>query len=141
MGGGVLSGKYRAQGVEGRLNRAASNLPAKDQERADRILGAVEEIAAATGAKPSQIAIAWARARSQGRAPLIPIIGARTLAQLNENLGALAIDLTGEHMRRLNEASAIELGFPHDLIASDVLRGLGFSNRWDRIDKPATTIA
>ncbi|KUL60394.1 hypothetical protein ADL30_08470 [Streptomyces sp. NRRL S-1521] len=52
----------------------------------------------------------------------VPIIGARTIAQLEDNLGALRVDLTPSHLARLDEVSAIDLGNPHDLLASDHIR-------------------
>ncbi|WP_207946762.1 aldo/keto reductase [Actinomadura sp. 7K507] len=51
-----------------------------------------------------------------------PIIGARTIAQLEDNLGALQVDLTPSQLARLDEVSAIDLGNPHDLLASDHIR-------------------
>jgi aryl-alcohol dehydrogenase-like predicted oxidoreductase len=45
---------------------------------------------------------------------VIPIIGARTLAQLEDNLGALDVELADEQVARLDAASRIELGFPQD---------------------------
>jgi hypothetical protein len=49
-----------------------------------------------------------------------PIIGARTLSQFQENVAALEIDFTPDQIARLNTASAIALGFPYDLIMSDL---------------------
>ena len=51
-----------------------------------------------------------------------PIIGARTPEQLGDNLGALEVDFTAAQLARLDEVSAIDLGFPHDLLASDHIR-------------------
>ncbi|MBL8550332.1 MAG: aldo/keto reductase [Hyphomonadaceae bacterium] len=141
MGAGLLSGKYRAEGVEGRLNRLGNSLGAKDAERTEAILAAIDAIAAETDAKPAQIAIAWARAKSRGRAaPLIPILGSRTLDQFKENLGALAIDLSSEQVERLDAASAITLGFPHDILKTEILRTLAFSGKYDQVDKPSSTV-
>ncbi|PIM50363.1 aldo/keto reductase, partial [Roseateles chitinivorans] len=53
-----------------------------------------------------------------------PVIGARTPAQLEENLGALDIDLAEDHLARLDEASAIDLGYPHQMLASDHIRNV-----------------
>lgn len=53
-----------------------------------------------------------------------PIIGARTPAQLEDNLGALDVDFTASRLTRLDETSAIGLGVPHDLLASDFGRTL-----------------
>jgi hypothetical protein len=57
-------------------------------------------------------AIAWVSAKGA-----IPIIGPRTRAQLEDNLAAVEVSLSGDQVRRLDEVSAISLGFPHDLLA------------------------
>ena len=65
------------------------------------------------GVTPAQVAIAWVRG---GEGNVIPLVGARTAEQLDENLGALEVTLTDDQLTRLNEASAISLGFPHDML-------------------------
>src|SRR5690606_4166504 len=82
-------------------------------ERNLRIAEAVRGVAAAVGATPSQVAIAWARQRP---GVVIPILGARHTAQLEDNLGALDVRLDDAHRAALDAASAIELGFPHDFL-------------------------
>lgn len=52
------------------------------------------------------------------------LIGARTPAQLEENLGALEVDFTAPQLARLDEVGAIELGFPHDMLAGDRMRAV-----------------
>lgn len=79
------------------------------------------------------------RLRSPGcaRSPfIIPIIGARTVAQLDDNLGCLNVAQLGEHMARLEKSSAIELGFPHEFLAGDVIRTMKFAGAASRIDAP-----
>jgi hypothetical protein len=53
-----------------------------------------------------------------------PIIGARTLAQLEDNLGALEVEFTAAQLARLDEVSAIGRGIPHELLAGDFGRAL-----------------
>jgi len=48
---------------------------------------------------------------------VIPIIGARKMAQFTDNMKAAEISLTDAQMNRLDEASKIELGFPHDFLS------------------------
>jgi diketogulonate reductase-like aldo/keto reductase len=74
----------------------------------------VQAVAAELGASPSQVAIAWTRARSDA---VLPILGARNLVQFEDNLSALALELPPEAMARLDAVSAIQLGFPHDFMA------------------------
>jgi diketogulonate reductase-like aldo/keto reductase len=45
---------------------------------------------------------------------IVPILGARSHKQLQDNLGALDLELTGKDLARLDEVSRVELGFPHD---------------------------
>lgn len=47
---------------------------------------------------------------------IVPLIGARTAEQLAENLGCLEFSLSDAHMVKLDEVSAIEPGFPHDML-------------------------
>jgi diketogulonate reductase-like aldo/keto reductase len=72
-------------------------------------------VAAERGASAAQVAIAWVRAQ-QPRAVIVPIVGARSLAQLEDDLGALDVELSDDELARLDAASAIEYGFPHDFI-------------------------
>jgi aryl-alcohol dehydrogenase-like predicted oxidoreductase len=53
----------------------------------------------------------------QRRGVTAPILGARTLAHLEDNLGAAGWDLSTVHMDRLNQASAPALPYPYDLLA------------------------
>src|SRR5690606_36418082 len=80
----------------------------------------VKAVAQALGRSPAQVALAWLLQRP-GRGA-IPIVGARTLAQFEDNLGALELQLGDEELRRLDAASAVPLGFPHDFIRLPVPR-------------------
>ena len=76
----------------------------------------VKEVATELGRTPAQVGLAWTL---QNPGVTAPIIGARTPAQLEDNLGALEVDFTASQLARLDEASAIGLGIPHDLLAGD----------------------
>jgi hypothetical protein len=54
--------------------------------------------------------------------PVIPIIGARKLSQLQDNLASGDLSLSAGQLKSLDEASLIELGFPHDFFAKDLVR-------------------
>ena len=84
-------------------------------ERNLSIANEVQTIAKETGRTPSQIALNWIR-QQRDRGVIIPIIGARTEAQIKDNLACLDFELSTNHMKKLNEISNIQLGFPHDLI-------------------------
>ena len=64
---------------------------------------------------------------------MIPIIGARRISQLQDNLASLTLDLTPEQVLALNQASAIELGFPHDFYQIEMVKALVYGGMHDRI--------
>ncbi|MGW4964275.1 aldo/keto reductase [Nonomuraea sp. NPDC004186] len=109
LAGGVLSGKFTRSGAEGpsRVERATVS------ERDLAVARTVDAVADELGVSSSQVAIAWTRAH---RPWIHPILGARTLDQLTDNLAAIDLDLPGEAVTRLEEAAAIELGFPMEFI-------------------------
>ena len=126
LGGGVLSGKY------GRADLTATNADSGESnrksfnaglgmvtERTLAIADVVQEVAAEVGHTPAQVALAWTL---QNPGVTAPIIGARTPEQLVGNLGALEVDFTADQLARLDKVSAIDLGYPHDLLASDHIR-------------------
>ena len=78
-------------------------------------------VAGSIGATPSQGALAWLL-QQPGR-PL-PVIGARTLDQLKENLGCLDLTLDAAQLAQLADASAIEPGFPNRLYKNARLRNM-----------------
>ena len=47
---------------------------------------------------------------------IVPLVGAKTRAQLDDNLGCLEFELSPEDVARLDAVSRIELGFPHDFL-------------------------
>ncbi len=116
LGAGVLTGKYSGGGtVKGRASRWHKD------ERHLAIGDAVVEVAEAIGRSPSQVAINWVR---QQEGVIIPLLGASSLAQLQDNLAALDFTLAPEQLQRLDEASKIELGFPHDFLHGEEVRNL-----------------
>jgi hypothetical protein len=64
---------------------------------------------------------------------VIPIIGARSIEQLDDNLGCLQIELTADHLQRLDTASHIDLGFPHDFITSPAILDQIHGNTYPRL--------
>ncbi|GAA4922272.1 hypothetical protein GCM10023334_026340 [Nonomuraea thailandensis] len=73
------------------------------------------------GVTPSQVALAWTLLNPGVTAP---IVGARTPAQLEDNLGALDVRFTGAQLATLAEASEVELGFPHEFLRRPMARGV-----------------
>ncbi|GAA2082523.1 aldo/keto reductase [Streptomyces albiaxialis] len=144
LAGGVLSGKYSredltdsgaaggsdgaggsggADGFDGassdgtrkKFNLAVGQLTARNLDIAE----VVKEVAAEMGRTPAQVGLAWTL---RNPAVTAPIIGARTPAQLEGNLGALDVEFTDAQLARLDAVGAPVLGFPHDLLASDHIR-------------------
>jgi hypothetical protein len=64
---------------------------------------------------------------------VIPIIGSTTERQLRDNLGCLDVELSPAHLRRLDEASAIALGFPYEFLQRDGIRTVVYGGRRDQI--------
>jgi aryl-alcohol dehydrogenase-like predicted oxidoreductase len=113
----VLSGKYKSP-----KDRPAGARYTKDEawakavvtEGSVRIAAAATQAAKETGRTASQIALAWVRRQPFG--VIVPIVGAKTVAQLRDNLGCLDFTLEPDQLARLDAASKIDLGFPHDFL-------------------------
>jgi aryl-alcohol dehydrogenase-like predicted oxidoreductase len=73
-------------------------------------------VAKDAGRTASQVALAWVRQQPFG--VIVPIIGAKSVAQLRDNLGCLDFTLAPDQLARLDAASRIDLGFPHDFLVS-----------------------
>jgi aryl-alcohol dehydrogenase-like predicted oxidoreductase len=107
---GILSGKYARESSAGQPSRID---PANLTDHQREVAALVQKVAAELGVTAAQIAIAWTRARS----PVIhPIIGARRLDQLLDNLAAADLDLPAETAARLDTETRIDLGFPATFI-------------------------
>jgi aryl-alcohol dehydrogenase-like predicted oxidoreductase len=101
-----------------------------EQLRSDSVVAAVKTVSDETGRSMAQVALAWLRYRS---VPVIPIIGARKLAQLTDNLASFELTLSADQLKTLDEASHIELGFPYHFYAKDMVRGFVYGGMRDRI--------
>lgn len=122
--GGELTGKYNRSSAEPRRSREAS---AAGRALADVLL----DVAGVLGRTPSQVALAWARQQDPA---LIPIVGARRVEQLRDNLGCLNLVLAPEHLSRLAAASPIDLGFPHAFLRQPHLVELIYSGLRERLE-------
>ena len=129
---GLLSGKYHGGGAseDARLNTESMRQFMPEQSRADRIVAAVRTVAEQVGRSMSQVALAWLRHRP---VPVFPIIGARKLSQLEDNLASLSLTLAPEQVAALDTASHVDLGFPHDFFALDMVRNFIYGGMGDRI--------
>jgi aryl-alcohol dehydrogenase-like predicted oxidoreductase len=117
VGGGALSGKYEKGKPHPKGDRLSEG-PWGASILTDRNLEigqVVKEVAAEVHRTPSQVALAWVLAQRR-RANIVPIVGARKLGQIQDNVGALSVTLPEKALDRLEEVSKIELGFPHDFL-------------------------
>jgi aryl-alcohol dehydrogenase-like predicted oxidoreductase len=138
LGGGVLTGKYsRGSGTPEDSKRAAGNA-GRLSERNMKIAKEVDAVADELGKSSTQVALNWLRGRG---AEVLPIFGARKMSQIQDVLGALDFTLSAEHAKRLNDASAIELGFPHDFLGKNpFVRNIVYGDSVAQIDLPAAAI-
>ncbi len=117
LAGGFLSGKYEQAAAPppgARLDRWRERLKSYDTPRGWRILDAVRQVARQLERSPSEVALAWLLGRP---AVTSVIFGARSAAQLEDNLGAASTRLAAEQVKLLDDASAFELGYPYDFMA------------------------
>jgi aryl-alcohol dehydrogenase-like predicted oxidoreductase len=126
LAGGVLSGKYSQSNGNGQLTSRGSDIP----QRSLQIAQAVGEIARELDRSSAQIALAWIRAQSL---QMIPILGTRNLEQLQDNLKCLEVTLSPEQLQKLDRASSLELGFPHDFLGSEMIRNTLFDGTYELI--------
>jgi aryl-alcohol dehydrogenase-like predicted oxidoreductase len=122
--GGALTGKYLDDTDEPRRYDGVG-------PRANGIAREVVAVAGEIGVTPAQVAIAWVRARPWH---IVPIVGARSEAQLRENLGALDVELSPDQLRRLEAAGEFSTGFPRDFLESEHVRELIFGETFELID-------
>jgi aryl-alcohol dehydrogenase-like predicted oxidoreductase len=136
LAGGVLTGKYNPDAAPGEADNARYRVNEFGagylNERSYRIADAVGQVAREAGRSPAQVALSWLR--RPGGPVMIPILGARNRAQIEDNLGSLELALTPEQRGRLDEVSAIELGFPHDFLSGDYVRKLVHGEHFESVD-------
>lgn len=128
LGAGILSGKYAEASSQEprRLKETSLNMTQRNLGIAQK----VGEVAKELGVNSTQVALAWVR---QQNPRIIPIIGARKSEQIADSLGRLGITLPSEHLQKLNEASAIELGFPHDFLSRATVKDVSFGGTYDKV--------
>jgi aryl-alcohol dehydrogenase-like predicted oxidoreductase len=123
---GLLSGKYRSANDKGQSGRA-DLVDARLTERNIAIINTLVEVAAELGASPAAIALRWLQHQYH---QVIPILGARKLDQLLDNLKSIQYELSESQLKRLDEASKIELGFPYSMLANtESVHGI-----WERVN-------
>ena len=115
LAGGLLTGKFKPddKGPDG-ARRTSFDFPVVDKARAFRCIDAMRLIAKHNNASVAQVALAWLLSRPQVSTV---IIGAKTAAQLEDNLGASRIELSDEEPKALDEISALPPEYPGWMLA------------------------
>jgi aryl-alcohol dehydrogenase-like predicted oxidoreductase len=136
LGGGMLTGKYR-RGEKGRAEGFGGRVfQAENSAQRTAILDTLIAVAKDAGVTPGEIAIAWVAAKGS-----LPIIGPRTLAQLENNLAATKVTLSPEQIARLDEVSAIPLVFPYRVLNDPETRQGFTGGKLEQFDAPVETVA
>ncbi|GAB1540942.1 aldo/keto reductase [Scytonema sp. NUACC21] len=132
LGSGILTGKYnRENGQAGGNNSEFTRQDATNlhhiNSRSLAIAKVVQEVASEIGREPAQVALNWVRQKEA-----IPIVGARKLEHIKNNLGCLRFELSKQQIAQLDATSCIEMGFPYDFYPS--VRQAMYGNTLSQID-------
>ncbi|GAB1545396.1 aldo/keto reductase [Scytonema sp. NUACC21] len=134
LAGGVLTGKYSRNNqlganpnngtsqevTEGTRKSLTKNLGMLTEKNVT-ISEKVQTIAQEIGRSPAQVALNWLL---QKPGIVSPILGVRTVRQLEDNLKSLDFILSSEQMKDLDNLSEIDLGFPHTFLESDTVKNI-----------------
>jgi aryl-alcohol dehydrogenase-like predicted oxidoreductase len=123
LAGGLLTGKQLEPGgaKESRQSHASMQPFKKSNSRKEAVAREVVTVARESGHSPAQVALAWLRQRPE---PVIPIIGARKLAQVKDNLACVQVKLAPALVERLD-----------DFFTNDMVRSMSSGGMWDQIDR------
>lgn len=136
LGGGLLTGKFdRDADVAAQKGTRMVATPWGDRYMDDEKLNIAEGVTAIAreiGATTAQVAINWLR--QNPKAVIVPILGARSVDQLTENLNCLDFDLTADQLARLDGLSAISIGYPASLLSDPFLKKMIHGDVADRMD-------
>jgi aryl-alcohol dehydrogenase-like predicted oxidoreductase len=108
--------------------RRAQVLQEKNLVVAEKLVVLAKEL----GCSAAQLALAWMMWRTS--ACVVPIIGARSLVQLQDNLGAAQVRLEPAQITALDELTAPDAAYPQTLYASDFFRTLMYGEAWDKLE-------
>jgi aryl-alcohol dehydrogenase-like predicted oxidoreductase len=128
LSGGLLTAKY----LEGSSGGGTGRIVAHD-ERTERIAREVVGVAEEVGATPSQVALAWLLAQP---GTVIPIVGATSERQLEQNLACLDVRLAFEQLARLDAVSAVDPGYPHDFLQVEHIMNIVYGLDRGLVDAP-----
>lgn len=120
LAGGLLSGKFDPdKSGPSDARRSQFDFPPVNMERLPRVLAALRKVADATGVSVARVALAWQLTR-----PFITsiIIGAKRPEQLADNLAAVEVKLSPEHVQILDEASELPAEYPGWMVGFQNIR-------------------
>lgn len=126
LAGGVLTGKY--------LNNEGKRVPRESYKFSPKNIEITKKLVAIAnrlGLQPGQVALKWIMQKDQ---VIIPIVGARKLEQINSSLKALDFVLPDDVIANLDEVSAIDMGYPHYLVNSEMVQKHSFGDTISKID-------
>lgn len=145
LASGLLTGKYRSNGHAAagqgfseprRLDDPQMSRFAPRTDRNMAIAAEVSDVAQQLGCAPAHVALNWLRSRG-----VIPMIGARTARHVKENVACFDFPLPDECVARLDAVSKIKLGFPHDFLASGIVRNFLYGGMLEQIDDHRRTLS
>ena len=115
LAGGFLSGKFTREGARSNdARRSTFDFPPVDKERAYDIIDVMRKIADKHDATVARVALAWLLQR---KGVMSVIIGAKTIEQLEDNIAAAKLVLTGDDIAELDKVSAPKSEYPGWMIA------------------------
>ena len=121
LGGGLLTDRYKTDEDFKQLAERRTEMFFDGVEHVTRVAHKVREVAQSVGKSTAQVALNWLRQQDT-----LPILGASRPEQLKDTIASLEWDLIPEQMKTLDEASQIDLGFPHDFLTSPPVRKFFF---------------
>lgn len=120
LASGYLTGKYSAEPAAGEPRRLDHPIASRFVPRSERnacIAAEVGTVAATLGWSSAQVALTWLEMQR-----VIPVVGARTALQMQDNLGCIGRVLPGDHLQRLDAVSKLPLGYPHDFLSAGMVK-------------------
>ncbi|MFM2311720.1 MAG: hypothetical protein RLZZ04_996, partial [Cyanobacteriota bacterium] len=127
-----LTGKYTKENGNKEERRLDSEMMEGFVDKSDRNLNIakeVDKVAQQVGKSSSQVALSWLLSKS-----VIPIIGARKVSHLEDNLQCIDLQLPKEQIKQLDTISQIELGFPYDFYKTDMVRNFVYNGTFEQIN-------
>jgi aryl-alcohol dehydrogenase-like predicted oxidoreductase len=132
LANGVLSGKYNVQDIAATEDsKRAAIMVGRVPEQQFAVVETLRSIAKELNASPAQVALAWIRARDPR---IIPVLGARTVEQLQNNLACLDIVLSAEQFEKLSNAAVWNPPYPQDYLASPMQLHRAYGTYFPYID-------